>query len=207
MDTEEEPITPGKNKLEEKKKEKYLGDVLSSSGLATSVGASVQERAEKRKGSIYGLRALVEDFRMQAIGGVESAIDLYESCIIPSLLSNASTWMEITKETENKLDAIQDLFGRVLLQVPQSTPKLATRGALGLQGMKWRVWEAKVLLALAIREQEEDCLAREVWEEQVRMGWPGLATEVQKICKDVGLPDVTDIKNRVEKEDVKFSIF
>ena len=103
--------------------------------------------------------------------------------------------MEIRKETEDKLDAIQDLFGRVLLQVPQSTPRLATRAALGLQGMKWRVWQAKVLLVEAIMEQEEDCLAREVLEEQVRMGWPGLAQEVQEICKEIGLPDVPDIKN------------
>ena len=78
----------------------------------------------------------MEDFIMQAVGEVESAIALYESCIILSLLSNAATWMEIRKETEYKLDDIQDLFGRVLLQVPQSTPSLATRAALGLQGMK-----------------------------------------------------------------------
>ena len=137
---------------------------------------------------------------------MESAIELYESCIIPSLLSNAATWMEIRKETEYKLDAIQDLFGRVLFQVPQSTPRLATRAALGLQGMKWRVWQAKLLLVVALREQEEDCLAREVLEEQVRMGWPGLATEAQEICQEIGLPDVTNSKNRVYKEDVKEAI-
>ena len=99
---------------------------------------------------------------MQSIGGMEAAIDLYESCIVPSLLSNAATWMEVKKDTEEKLDALQELFGRVLLQMPKSTPKLAARAALWLPGMKWRVWEAKVLLVVAIREQEEYCLAREV---------------------------------------------
>ena len=109
-------------------------------GLVESVEAYIEERVAKIKGSIYELRALIEDFRMQAVGGVESAIELYESCIIPSLLSDAATWMEIRKEIEYKLDAIEDLFGRVLFQVPQSTPRLATRAALGLQGMRWRVW-------------------------------------------------------------------
>ena len=58
MDTEEDPITLGKVKLGEKKEEKYLGDILSSLGLADSVEASVEERAAKIKGSIYELREL-----------------------------------------------------------------------------------------------------------------------------------------------------
>ena len=206
LEAEEEPIKLGKAILGEKEEEKYLGDVISSRGLAESVEASVKERVAKTKGSIYELRALIEDFRMQTIGGMEAAIDLYESCIVPSLLSNASTWMEVRKETVERLDGLQDLLGRVLLQVPQSTPKLATRGALGLLGMKWRVWEAKVLLVVAIWEQEEDCLAREVLEEQVRMDWPGLAREVQDICKEIGVPDVTDTRNRVDKDTIKEAI-
>ena len=206
LDAEEEPIRLGKATLGEKKEEKYLGDMLSSMGLAESAEASVRERVAKTKGSIYELRALIEDFRMQTIGGMEAAIDLYESCIVPSLLSNASTWMEVRKETEEKLDGLQDLLGRVLLQVPQSTPKLETRGALGLLGMKWRVWQAKVLLAVAIREQEEGCLAREVWEEQVRMGWPGLAREVKAICKEIGIADITDSQTRIDKDEIKEAI-
>ena len=63
-----------------------------------------------------------------------------------------------------------------------------------------------MLLVAAIREQEKDCLAREVLEEQVRMGWPGLAREVQKICQEVGLPDATDPNIRVQKEEVKEAI-
>jgi hypothetical protein len=206
METDEEPIMLGKVKLTEKTEEKYLGDVLSSLGLAESVEATVKERAAKITGSIYELRALIEDFRMQSIGGTEAAIDLYESCIVPSLLSNAATWMEVRKDTEEKLDALQELFGRVLLQIPQSTPKLAARAALGLLGMKWRVWEAKVLLVVAIREQEENCLAREVLDEQVRMDWPGLAREVQQICQEVGLPDATNPNTRLQREAVKEAI-
>lgn len=167
--------------LEERNEEKYLGDILNSQGLAASVESTVKQREAKVKGSIYELRAIVEDFRMQVIGGIESAIDLYESCIVPSLLANCSTWTEIKESTEKRPDATQDLFGRVLLQVPQSSPRLATRAALGLLGMKWRVWQEKIPLVLAIWGQEENCLAREVLNEQVRMGWPGLGREVSDL--------------------------
>ena len=54
--------------------------MLSSIGLAASVEATVKERERK---VIYELsQAIVEDFRMQA----EAVIDLYVSCIVPSLL-------------------------------------------------------------------------------------------------------------------------
>ena len=202
----EEPVMLGKNPLQEKNQEKYLGDILDSQGLAESVEATVKDRNAKVKGSLYELRALVEDVRMQAVGGLGAAIDLYESCIVTSLLANCSTWTEIKKKTEEDLDALQDLFCRVLLQVPQSTPKLSARAALGLLGMSWRIKQEKVLLVLALKQQEEDCLAREVLQEQMRMGWPGLGKEVQDICKEIGLPDATDGKVNMAKEDVKEAI-
>ena len=143
-----------------------MGDILDSQGLAESVEATVKDRNAKVKGSLYELRALVEDVRMQAVGGLGAAIDLYESCIVTSLLANCSTWTEIKKKTEEDLDALQDLFCRVLLQVPQSTPRLSARaapGLLGPMGMSWRIKQKKVLLVLALKQQEEDCLA----------SWPG----------------------------------
>ena len=206
LESKEEAIKLGKDILHEKDEEKYLGDVLSSGGLAESVQATVQERTGKIKGAIYELGVLIEDIRMQAIGGMDTAIELYKSCIVPSLMANCATWMDIRKETEKKLDAIQDLFGKVLLQMPQSTPKMSIRAALGLLSMRHRVWQKKIFLVAAIWQQDDDCLARQVLEEQVRQGWPGLAREVKEICRQVGLPDATDQKTVLDKEAIKIAI-
>ena len=206
LEAEEEPVMLGKDVIHEKEQEKYLGDILSSLGLSASVRATVRDRTAKVKGSIYELRAVVEDVRMQAAGGFEAAIDLYESCIVPSLMANCSTWVEINKKTEEELDALQDLFGRALLQVPKSTPRLSVRAALGLLGSRWRIWQEKVLLVLALKQQEEGCLAKEVLEEQMRMGWPGLGQEVKEICEKIGLPDATCKTVNIEKEAVKEAI-
>ena len=70
--------------------------------------------------------------------------------------------------------------------------------------MKWRVWEQKILLIQAIRQQEEGGLAREVLQEQVQMGWPGLAQEVQQICQEIKLPDAS--KKDISKEDIQKAI-
>ena len=72
--------------MTEKVSEKDLGDILHSLRLSASVEATIKAREAKIRGLIYELRALVEDFRMQSVGGCQAALDLYESCIVPSLL-------------------------------------------------------------------------------------------------------------------------
>ena len=59
---------------------------------------------------------------------------------------------------------------------------------------------------LAIWQQEEGSLAGEVLEEQVRMDWPGLAREVQQICRLTGLPDATDKNTLLVKASVEEAI-
>jgi hypothetical protein len=198
------PVMMGSIVMTEKKSEKYLGDILCSEGLRASVKASIEDRAGKVKGSNYELRALIEDFRMQAVGGTAAAIDLYESCIVSSLMSNSGTWTEISEQEIKMLDEQQETFVRVLLQLPRSTPKASLRAALGLLGMSWRVKENKVLLVMAIRQQEEGGLAREVLQEQLTMGFPGLGQEVTGICQELGLPDAS--RQDVTKEEVKEAI-
>ena len=151
----EKPVMLGKIVMKENKCEAYLGDILCSRGLEASLEATIQNRAAKTKGSIYELRSLIEDFRMQAVGGTRAANDLYESCIVPSLLANCGTWAGITENEEKLLEEQQNLFCRTLLQIPVSSPKPSLRAALGLLGTKWRVMEAKVQLVQAIRRQEE----------------------------------------------------
>ena len=70
---------------------------------------------------------------------------------------------------------------------------------------KWRVWKEKIMMVMKIQQQEPASLARRVYEEQLRLAWPGLAAEVTEICEKVNLPDVNH--NIVRKEDIKEAIF
>jgi hypothetical protein len=168
------------------------------------VEETIKDRSGKTKGSIYELRALIEDFRMQAIGGMQAGIDLYESCIVSSLLTNGGTWTEITDQEVKELEELQNTMCRALLQVPLSTPRSSLRAVLGLVGMKIRVMEAKVLLVMAIRRHEEGGLARKILKEQLAFGFPGLGQEVSQICQEIGLPDASRLE--VDTSEVKEAI-
>ena len=42
----------------------------------------------------------MNDWRSEAAGGMNTALLLWEACLIPSLLQGASTWMEISTKKE-----------------------------------------------------------------------------------------------------------
>ena len=71
------------------------------------------------------LHAVIEDFKMRAIGGMMAAWELWEKAMVPSLLLGAGTWTGITSTEIESLDKMQDFFWRVMLRVPESCPRIA----------------------------------------------------------------------------------
>ena len=65
-------------------------------------------------------------------------------------------------------------------------------------GMKYRIWKEKMRLVERIRNQEQS-LAKAIHDEQVAMGWPGLALEVKEICEVVGVEDI-NVKHVAKEE-------
>ena len=83
---------------------KWLGQVLSSGGLSESVAATVEAREGKIRGACLEISHIMNDWRSQIVGGMETAILLWEACCVPSLLNGAGTWVDISKATEKRLD-------------------------------------------------------------------------------------------------------
>ena len=179
--------------------------MIHEDGLTASVDATVMDRMAKVKGSIFELKALCEDYRLQICGGMMGALDIFNMAICPSLLANCGMWTNVNKETIKKLDVIQNLFVKVLLRLPSSTVLPSYRAETSLLGMKWRIWEEKLLLVKAIKMLEDDVLAKEVFKQQLEMDWPGLTREAREICQAIGLPDVCTVK--VTKHDIQEAVF
>ena len=62
---------------------------------------------------------------MQVVGGTLGALNMFESCIVTSLLNNAEVWVGTTAEQEKRLDNYQLEYLRALLHLPVSTPRPA----------------------------------------------------------------------------------
>ena len=68
-------------------------------------------------------------------------------------------------------------------------------------GMKWRLWQEKILLLMRIRNHNEETLCRQIYEEGELREWPGLGQEVREICTTLDIPDVN--KEFIPKSVVK----
>ena len=128
------------------------GQILHGEGLDRSAETTVQERMGRIKGATMEIKTIIEEFQMQAIGGMMAAWELWERALIPSLLSGVGTWFGLKKckKAIEMCDSLQNYFWRVMLTVPESCPKIALRCETGMMGMKWRIWREKIMLMIRI---------------------------------------------------------
>ena len=185
------PVTFGDLIIQPSGSEVYLGEVIHSLGMEAGVEATIDARLGKVRGAMYKSKALMEDFKLQAMGGMEAAWILWERSIIPTLLSGCGSWIGIGKKIFDKLDEIQNEYLRMIYSCPPSTPKPALRSQAGMLNMEHRIWVEKVCVVTRLmntREDEEN-YARELLREQLEQGWDGLTGEVAHICLLAGLPN------------------
>ena len=168
---------------------KWLGQILSTRGLADSVAETIQSREGKIRGACLEISQIVNDWRAQVCGGMLTALVLWESCCVPSLLSGAGTWTEITAAQEKKLNQLQCWYFKLILQVGPGAPSASLLWDFSVLDMSLRVMNQTVLLVLHIRNLDTSTLARQVYEEQKSMKWPGLALETANICKELSIED------------------
>ena len=187
---ETNPIMCGEVKMKMKEADKWLGQQISSGGLAESVAATVAAREAKIRGAALEIANIVNDWRSEAVGGMNAALLLWEACLIPSLLQGSSTWTEISAKTEKKLNSLQQWFVRLILQVGPGAPLSALGWETGLLDMKLRIYKEKLSMILHLKELDENSLAAQIYKEQVEKGWPGLAKEAKQICEELDIEDV-----------------
>ena len=88
-------LSIGHQMIKAKEKDKYLGDILHEGGLGKSVEATIIDRYGKTFAAIIEIGSVINDFRIDAIGGLKAGLDIFELCVIPSLLNNSDMWVEI----------------------------------------------------------------------------------------------------------------
>ena len=123
-DLKDESLMFGAFHVKQKTSDIYLGQVLHSGGLGCSATATVRDRAGRIKGATMEIRSIVEEYLMQAIGGLMAARELWERALILSLLSGAGTWIGDCKEAIHICEDIQNFFWRVILKSETHVLKL-----------------------------------------------------------------------------------
>ena len=189
VELQKEPLMCGNIETKLKDKFKWLGQILSSGGLGDSVAATVSSREGKIRGACLEIAQIVNDWRSHVAGGMETALLLWESYCVPSLLLGAGTWTQMTAVTEKTLDKLQCWYLRLIYQVGPGAPIASLLWDTSVLFMGLRVKIEKVMMIMHIRSLDEKALARMIYEEQKHQNWPGLASETAIICQELQVED------------------
>jgi hypothetical protein len=117
--------------------DKYLGDILSFRGLASSAHETIMDRYGRVYASIVETRAIVQDCRSQVVGGITAGLDIWENVHIPSLLINCENWIQISDDSIEKLEDLQNTLYRMLLSVPRSIPVASLKVKIATLQSRW----------------------------------------------------------------------
>ena len=121
------PLMCGEFETKQTNEYKWLGQILSSKGLADSVAKTVSYREGKIRGACMEISVIINDWRCNKTGGMATALMLWETCCISSMLHGAGTWTEVDAATLKHLNKIQNWYLRLIWQVGPGTPSAALR--------------------------------------------------------------------------------
>ena len=157
--------------------ETYLGEELGIS-VSDSVSLTIKKRTGLVKKSIYEIKTVVEDLRSKVVGGIKTGIQLWESCVIPFLLYNSSTWVEIKDKDLQELSKLQRLFLNTLLGV-KNCPGALMLWDLGVLDMPMRIWKEKLILYHHIACLPETAVAHQMMKVQEDLHFPSLRDDLE----------------------------
>ena len=185
---------------------KYLGDQLCGLGLAESVAATVSKRRGIVTRTIYEIRAVIDDCRSNAAGGITAGIDIWEMAVIPMLTYNAECWQDISEKTINELDKLQFMFLKCLFAVGAGCPTPLLLSETGMVSMRWRILEKKLLFLHHVTTLPDTALAKQIYKIQSKLNLPGLVSECQDFLTEHDISDISVFTQTQWKKMIKGKI-
>ena len=111
-----EDICLGQMEMEEKKEEKYLGDVIAKDGRNLK---NILERINKGKGIVQKIQNILDGIPFGKLY-FQIAILLRNTLLVSSLLCNSEAWFNLTKAELNLLETVDVALLRSILKAPKS---------------------------------------------------------------------------------------
>ena len=182
-DIEAHPLIYDSFKLKNNNEAKHLGDYINEGGNEASIMATIAHRRGQVKRCIFEVGAVLNDIRMQTIGGITSGLVIWNMAIIPYLLNNSEVWVDSDKTCIDELEKLQTLFLSVLLAVPVSCARPALAWDTQTLSMENRVAQRKLNFVCHVKRLGEDSLAKQVYQEQIKHEWPGWTLKSRSYAK------------------------
>ena len=107
----------------------------------------------------------------KAMVGMMAAWELWEKALIPSLLSGSGTWFGRCQEAVDLCDDIQNFLWRLIIQVPESCPKITLKCKTRMLRLKC-AWQEKIFFLQRIKKHQEGAMCKEIYEKEMAWAQP-----------------------------------
>ena len=141
---------------------KYVGFWINKKG---NCQLQIQKKKGKLKGEIIALKSVASYYNMGETF-VNVRLQLYESCIIQSLLYNMEAWCKQSKGELKNLEQIQGRALCTLLELPRSTPYIGLLCELGIWRIEERLMYRKLMFYNNLWNSDDRRLAKRIVVEQ-----------------------------------------
>ena len=154
----------GKIMMEEVPEEKYLGDILSCDGRNIK---NIQSRISKGTGIITQIMCILEEVFFGKYF-FEVALILRNSLLISSVLTNSEAWYNLRNEEIEKLEQLDEMLLRKVLECPGTTPKEMLYLELNCIPLRYVVMSRRLNFLFYILKEDNNSLIYKFLQAQLR---------------------------------------
>ena len=140
----------------------YLGFWVNQEG---SCKLQIEKKSKKIKGEIAAIKSMAS-FSNVGPTYLNVRLQLYECCILPSLLYNLEGWNKLSKSEVKKLESAQLKCLCSLLELPKTTPYIGLLNEVGIWTIEERMKYRKIMLYHNLMNSDDRRLAKNIVEEQ-----------------------------------------
>ena len=172
--------------MESVEKEKYLGDILSSSG---KINDNILERQSKGNGYVNQILSMLKEVSF-GFHYIEMAMLFRSSILVNGMLCSSEALYGITINHVEQLESCDKMLFSAIFKSPSTTPTVAYYLETGAIQVKYLLKGRRIMFLWSILQQAESELVRKVYEAQkmfpVKDDW------------------IFQVKNDMEELDIEF---
>ena len=143
------------------------------------------------KKPIYQTKTISKDKLCSALGGMPTALMIWEQSIVPFLLYSSENWISLKKESIDMLEDLQFCFLRAVFSMSHSCPLPILLFETKTLSMELRVAKNKLLFAHHLEHLPKESLGHEVWKTLEELNIPvRLHRESQDLMTKLNLPSM-----------------
>ena len=185
--------------------EKYLGMMVTSSGVKGMIDRNIEEKRKKSLPIAQSLRKLIRDPTLMRVGGLKSACVMIQAKLVPTLLYGCQAWLNMDKGQVEKMEKIFRKSILKTLSLPKSTNYESVLNEIN--NIHMAQWIDLMKLSFYNNLfHEKGCgrFYRVIREELLQEERGGVVEEMEKLADKYSLPNV--LLHKVRHEDISKAV-